>query len=330
VNDSPPSPPAPADPAPTRDPFRRPVRATADGEARIRPLELPGEVVEETDALRFPLLALALLSMVLVIMLAREPAVAPLPVGVSAGISDIERRHLPELVMVPAGRLPVQAEAPAGPELAPFRISRTEVTVEQFRIFVRHTGYTNPAWADFPCFGSTQNLSWEHPGYEQADTYPVVCVSARDAMAFAAWLSEQTGQALRLPTELEWEYAARGGSRSLFWWGEAYDPDYADCGGCGARAPQHPAYVGTRPANAYGLLDVAGNVREWTCSPFAAIGAAGPVSQCAGGYDEAVNLVVRGGSWQEPQQALQLGYRGPFGAWHRNVWTGFRVAAAVD
>ncbi|MDB5969164.1 MAG: Formylglycine-rating enzyme required for sulfatase, contains domain [Hydrocarboniphaga sp.] len=317
---------AAAESAATRDPFRRPVRETADGEARIRPLDLPGEGVEETDALRYPLLVLALLSVALVISLAFLRHEAVTTSGLPP-LTGLERSHLPELLDIPAGRLE-QTEPPARFEIAPFRISRTEVTVEQFRIFVLHTGYKNPAWADFPCLGSSQDLSWNQPGYEQAETYPAVCVSARDALAFTAWLSKETGIAMRLPTELEWEYAARAGSKTRFWWGDEYDAQYADCVGCDTRAPQHPAYVGSRPANDFGLLDVAGNVREWTCSPFAAPGTGTP-GQCAATFDEATNLVVRGGSWQEPQQALQLSNRGPFGAWHRNVWTGFRVAASA-
>lgn len=328
MTDSLPSAPSPKpESAATRDPFHRPVRETADGEARIRPLELPDDVIEETDVLRYPLLLLALLSLagVIAMVLARREGVAapPLP-----GLSAIERSHLPELVAIPGGRLQ-QNDPPASVGITPFRIGRSEVTVEQFRMFVRHSGYTNPAWADIPCIGTSQDLAWNQTGYDQAETYPVVCVSARDALAFTAWLSRETGVALRLPTEAEWEYAARGGAATRYWWGDQYDAAYADCSGCTSRPPQHPTYVGARAANAYGLVDVAGNVREWTCSLFAPAGSGSP-SQCAASIDEATNLVVRGGSWQEPQQALQLNSRGPFGAWHRNVWTGFRVAAAAE
>ncbi|WP_428309929.1 formylglycine-generating enzyme family protein [Hydrocarboniphaga sp.] len=316
-----------AESAATRDPFHRPARETAEGEARIRPLELPGDVIEETDVLRYPLLLLALLSVVAVVVMAlvrREATAEPKLTGLSA----IERSHLPKLVALPGGRLQ-QAEPAASVEIAPLRIGRSEVTVEQFRIFMRHSGYRNPAWADIPCVGTSQNLSWNQPGYEQAETYPVVCVSARDALAFTAWLSKETGVAMRLPTEQEWEYAARAGATTRYWWGDDYDAAYADCVGCTPRPPQHPGYVGSRAANAFGLVDVAGNVREWTCTLFTPAGTAAP-TQCLASFDEASNLVVRGGSWQEPQQALQLSARGPFGAWHRNVWTGFRVAASGD
>jgi formylglycine-generating enzyme required for sulfatase activity len=327
VTDPTPSAPRPhAESAATRDPFHRPARETAEGEARIRPLELPGDVVEETDVLRYPLLLLALLSVVAVIVmaLARREAVS---VSRLPELTAIERSHLPELIALPGGQLQ-QTEPAASVAIAPFRIGRSEVTVEQFRIFVQHTGYKNPAWDDRPCVGTAQNLSWSQPGYEQAETYPVVCVSARDALAFTAWLSRETGVAMRLPTEQEWEYAARAGAKTRFWWGDDYDAAYADCVGCSSRPPQHPGYVGSRAANAFGLLDVAGNVREWTCSRFAPLGSIAPAG-CSTPFDEAANLVVRGGSWQEPQQALQLSSRGPFGAWHRNVWTGFRVAASA-
>ena len=107
-----------------------------------------------------------------------------------------ERLQMPQWIDIPGGRLQ-QRDPPARFEVAPFRISRTEITVEQFRLFIKYTGYSNPAWTDFPCTGTSTDLSWDRPGYEQADTFPVVCVSARDAMAFAGWLSEQIGQPLR-------------------------------------------------------------------------------------------------------------------------------------
>ena len=198
---------------------------------------------------------------------------------------------MPQWIDIPGGRLQ-QRDPPARFEVAPFRISRTEITVEQFRLFIKYTGYSNPAWTDFPSTGTSTDLSWDRPRYEHADTFPVVCVSARDAMAFAGWLSEQIGQPLRLPTELEWEYAARAGTATRFWWGDEYQERYAECFGCGPRPPQHPTYVGARAPNPFGLLDISGNVREWTCTPFATRGA-GSVGSCAPHFDEATNLVLR-------------------------------------
>ena len=113
-------------------------------------------------------------------------------------------------------------------------------------------------------------LSWRHPGFEQTARDPVVCVSWKDARAYIAWLNRKAGHdsssgegPYRLPSEAEWEYAARAGSSSAFWWGES-----------DGAAPMHAWFrqnaagrthaVGTRPPNAFGLYDMVGNVWQWT------------------------------------------------------------------
>ncbi len=299
-----------------RDPFTRPRRNEGIAADRLRAPDLDADSPAEKDTLRYWLLIAALLSVLAPLGLTMRDETVARPSKLP--LTAVERAHLPQMIDIPAGH-----DRQGG--IAAFTLSRTEVTLEQFRSFVRQTGYRNPAWASVACLGTADKLSWDNPGYDQADTYPVVCVSARDAAAFTAWLSSETGRALRLPTEREWAYAAAAGATTRFWWGDHYQPELADCAGCTPRAAQRPTFVGTRPANAYGLLDVSGNVREWTCSLFAAADSA-EASHCAPAFDEASNLVVRGGSWQEGQDALVLGHRQPFGAWHRNVWTGFRVA----
>lgn len=282
-------------------------------EPRIRPPDLDeGSVEPQRDGLRWFLLVAALASVVAAALLGQRSAEAP--AVVERGPLTAEQRS----------RLPHFVALPAGPAVAAFAIGVTEVTVEQFRLFVERSGYRNPQWANFPCLGTANDLSWDRPGYLQAETFPVVCVSAADAMAYAGWLAEETGRPTRLPTEREWEYAARAGSRSRYWWGEDYDPEFADCNGCSERVRNHATYVGSWPANAWGLREVLGNVREWTCSGYApAVGE--DAGRCVATLEEATHLSVRGGSWQEPIEALSLGDRRPFAAHQRNVWTGFRV-----
>ena len=118
---------------------------------------------------------------------------------------------------------------------------------------------------------------------------PVINVSWDDAQRYVEWLSVQTGATYRLPTEAEWEYAARAGSRTRYWWGEEIGTDFANCVGCGSAWERQTAPVGSFAANAFGLHDVHGNVREH-------------VEDCF-----VVNQIRRRGC---PRTKSELGYRG--------------------
>ncbi len=89
-------------------------------------------------------------------------------------------------------------------------------------------------------------------------------MSWADAQQFTAWLSQATQRPYRLPSEAEWEYAARGGTDTRYWWGNAMKPGLADCNGCGGpyQAVQ-PVKVGWFPANPFGLNDIGGGFAEW-------------------------------------------------------------------
>ncbi|WP_428309930.1 bifunctional serine/threonine-protein kinase/formylglycine-generating enzyme family protein [Hydrocarboniphaga sp.] len=248
----------------------------------------------------------------------RPTALAPPPV-------------LPQMRLLPAATARVgddqgeAAERPAhGVRVAAFAISAEEISVEQFGAFVGQTRYDNPMWARYACASAgARSPSWSEPGFAQSPNRPVVCISAVDARAYAQWLSQASGLRFRLPTEAEWEYAARGGSSTRFWWGDRYQPTQASCAGC-PQARSGPLPVGSWPRNAFGLADTAGNVGEWTCSAYAPYTDAGSESRCAGEYDR--ELSVRGGSWHENADALRPAHRQAMDANHRNVWTGFRIA----
>ena len=145
-----------------------------------------------------------------------------------------------ELVRIPAGRFLMGSsfgdsdERPVhGVHIGyDFCIGKTEITVRQFRAFAEATGYKTDAekagWANvcpLPGLHSHQRgLDWRRPGFESTDDHPAVVISRSDAMAFCRWLSEQTGRTVRLPTEAEWEYAARAGRQ---------DDSAGACGRCG-------------------------------------------------------------------------------------------------
>lgn len=242
--------------------------------------------------------------------------------------------QLPSLIPLPGGvvRLAEGEAATATSErtarVGPVKIGRTEVTVGQFGDFVRRTGYDNPRWQNYPCESAGGRLpDWKDPGYAQRDDSPVVCVSWADANAYTQWLSRETGQAYRLPTEAEWEYAARAGTSSRYWWGNAFDPGMAACQSCPPKVPTQPATTASFPPNPFGLYETLGNVREWTCSKFESY--ATTAAESCGSVLEGARVAVRGGSWQQGVDALAAGQREAYEPYRRNVWTGFRVAQDV-
>ena len=123
----------------------------------------------------------------------------------------------------------------------PFSIGKHEVTRGQYRAFVRETGRSEgDACVTYESGeGSWRSgRSWRSPGYGQEDTHPVVCVGSEEAEAYARWLSEETGERYRLPTESEWEYAARAGSTTAYPWGNHVGSGRANCDGCGSRGTE--------------------------------------------------------------------------------------------
>jgi formylglycine-generating enzyme required for sulfatase activity len=133
----------------------------------------------------------------------------------------------------------------------PFWIGKTEVTLEQFAAFVKSTGYRTTAES------ANAPLTWRAPGFKLEARQPVVYVTSNDAAAYCAWIGA------RLPSDAEWEYAARAGATTRHYWGSAIDGRYlwyrANSGG-------RPHSVGRKRPNAWGLYDIEGNVWEWSLS----------------------------------------------------------------
>jgi formylglycine-generating enzyme required for sulfatase activity len=139
---------------------------------------------------------------------------------------------------------------------------------------------------------------------------PAINVSYEDANIYAQWLSKYTGKHYRLPTEEEWEYAARGGTTTDYWWGNEIGNNNANCNGCGSKWDgKKPAPVGSFKPNPYGLYDTVGNVWEWTSTC---------VNACA-------TRVLRGGSWGYKPEYARVFIR----SWDitslRNSNVGFRL-----
>jgi len=171
-----------------------------------------------------------------------------------------------ELVRLPAGEFQMGSETglekPRHPvQVRAFDLGRTEVTVRQFRTFTQATGYRTDGekegWSWVCCWAKREGVNWRNPGFSQSDDDPVVALSWHDAVEFCKWLSAETKQEYRLPSEAEWEYAARAGNQAEY----PTDLDQAAWYKENSEGKTHP--VAQKQPNAWGLYDVLGNGWEW-------------------------------------------------------------------
>jgi formylglycine-generating enzyme required for sulfatase activity len=268
----------------------------------------------------------------------------------------------PEMVVVEPGRFTMgfdggEAGRPEGPPRAitirrAFALARFEVTHADYAAFVAATGHSVEPGCYGPLrSGESGNWSW----YTDADwqrlpasapaprpSDPVVCVSWRDAQAYVAWLSQRTGQRYRLPTEAEWEYAARAGSTTQYPWGDdatgacaqanVYDESGRDAA---RRTPVAPcndgqprvALAGSLAPNAWGLHDMIGNVWEWTQDCYVAPYPRRPVDGAAVEVrGDCALRAVRGGSWRTLMFRQRSSWRGRDPEDRKADIFGFRVA----
>lgn len=215
--------------------------------------------------------------------------------------------------------------------LQSFAFGKYDVTRAEYAVFVRETGYPpgDGCGKDSFKWNKQPNLNWQHPGFSQTDRNPVVCVSWNDARAYIAWLNGKIGgqTAYRLPTEAEWEYAARAGTTTRFWWG--------DENGAGAYAwykdnsGGHTHPVGLKPPNRFGPYDVVGNVWQWTQDCYAESYAKAPTDGSAVENAHDCMRVDRGGCWLYPAWLLRSATRERNPADFRDVIMGFRVAKTL-
>ncbi len=193
-----------------------------------------------------------------------------------------------------------------------FWMGRYPVTVGQWRRFITDTGYFGGAFAD----------DMASPKFKQTDDHPVVCVSWDDAEAFAKWLSSKNGARYRLPTEAEWEYAARSGGRKEKYAG-GNDLDalgwYSNNSG-GSTQP-----VGRKAANGLGLHDMSGNVWEWCGDWFDDEYYAASPEHNPPGPASGSNRVLRGGGWGSTADICRAACRNRIIPAYRFADFGFRL-----
>jgi formylglycine-generating enzyme required for sulfatase activity len=149
---------------------------------------------------------------------------------------------------------------------------------------------------------------------------PVINVSWRDAQSYVRWLSKLTGRAYRLPSEAEWEFAARGGTPTVYWWGQGFET---------SRTPvRQTAPTGSFAPNAFGLYDVTGNVSEWVEDCYVNTYVGAPVDGRAVESQTCERRVVRGGSWRDGPAGLRISGRTRVEQTVRDNAIGFRLARA--
>ncbi|MDM8559371.1 SUMF1/EgtB/PvdO family nonheme iron enzyme [Candidatus Parabeggiatoa sp. HSG14] len=190
-----------------------------------------------------------------------------------------------------------------------FAMGRYEVTFSEYDKFAEAIGREKPS-----------DESWGR------GRHPVINISWYDAVAYAEWLSQQTGQQYRLPTEAEWEYAARAGTETKYWWGnDIGSSNKANCyrNQCGDSF-EHTAPVGSFVPNQFGLYDTVGNVWERTCSEYDSK-YQGKEKSCLDNVNNNSRLILRGGSWSDIPSSVRSANRVKVGTIGYNKYIGFRL-----
>ncbi len=210
-----------------------------------------------------------------------------------------------------------RAELPAHHvELGAFKIGRTPVTRGEF------TACVDAGICRAEALTATGRAE---------PTLPMTGVSWIDAQDYVGWLRARTGEQYRLPSEAEWEYAARAGAKTAYPWGDAVDRNRANCAGCGSAWDRAgPAPVASFAANAFGLHDVVGNVWQWTADCWYRDYSSAPATGAAREEALCQQRVLRGGSWDNDAWMARLSYRANAAAVLRQDLNGFRVAKSVD
>lgn len=226
----------------------------------------------------------------------------------------------PRMVVVPAGRYMMGSDRHRPDEkprhavtfTRPFAIGTHEVTIGEWDACLREGG----------CRFS--------PAVDGADNLPISNLSWDDAQQYVNWLTRKTGNDYRLPTESEWEYAASGGKKTTFWWGDEIGKGNANCRDCGsAWDGQGPAPAGSFKPNPFGLYDVHGNLWEWTMDCVNRSYEGAPTDGSAWLRGDCIGRMLRGGSWNLGSDYMRTSRRNHYDRDVRYYLHGFRVARSL-
>jgi formylglycine-generating enzyme required for sulfatase activity len=224
-------------------------------------------------------------------------------------------------------------------------MARHEVTLAEFRRFVEQTGYRTEAEVQDGCHGwegrgeiKRREFTWKYPGFIQENNHPVVCVSWNDSLKYIEWINSVSGRQYRLPTEAEWEYAARSRGRDLqYAWGKgtpsgniADSTAFRKLLGASPATAYDDGYAFTAPAGSFspselGLYDMSGNVYEWVGDWYGEDYYDNSPRYNPGGPSEGAFKIMRGGSWNPLPELVTTTTRRWNVAGARGAWIGFRL-----
>jgi len=246
---------------------------------------------------------------------ALPPATEPTPAASSGSVGEPFRdcELCPLMAPLPAGKFLM-----GSPEDEPGRNAyegpQREVAVPAFAVSVYEVTVSewNACAADGVCAPKSAGADGK---------MPALGVSFRDAEAYANWLTRKTGRKYRLPTEAEWEYAARAGTSTAYWWGDRYDASNV--------ATREAQPIGSAKANAFGLYDFVGNAREWVADCYVNNFTKAPVDGSAVTDGDCSRRVIRGGGWASSPVDMRVANRSRIDVGGRAGYMGVRVAAEV-
>lgn len=274
------------------------------------------------------------------------------PIKAGSGVSFRDIGIGPEMLIVPAGEFLMGSpddepergatESPRHKVIIPrpFAVGRHAITRGEFAAFVNASGHKTEGGA-YVWDGGNVKLdpakSWRDPGFAQDDSHPVVCVNWDDAQAYAKWLKESTEKDCRLLSEAEWEYAARAGRETPFWWGSSitpdqanYDGNYSYAGGKKGEWRQKTVPVKSFEANPWGLYQVHGNAWEWCEDCWNGNYNGAPEDGSVWTAGDCGRRVLRGGSWNYDPWFLRAAFRVGDATGSRFDFTGFRLARTLN
>jgi formylglycine-generating enzyme required for sulfatase activity/class 3 adenylate cyclase len=284
--------------------FIRPAHQTASAVPKSAPAEI-AKVVPQPAPVAPPV--------------AQETAKASAVAPAARQQPAAERVREPEMVAVPGGSFAMGSNEDASERpvhqvaIKPFAIGKHPVTVREWN-----------GCAEAKACGFTAT------GKEDA---PVTDVSWNDARQFVTWLAQVTGKSYRLPSEAEWEYAARGGTQTKYWWGDQFQPNMVNCKGCiaaAAAAVEQPMKIGSLKPNPFGLYDMGGGVDQWVDDCWHKNYQGAPTDGSAWIADgDCSSRVIRSGSWRNDARSARPASRDRYDAPVRYPTHGFRIALSL-